>query len=71
MTSFLRALDRYGLDNFTRDVLEIQEQLENITALSDFVDVLPQLLQLTRLIPDIQRFIEVIQGGSVDQTLYV
>ncbi|XP_041484930.1 uncharacterized protein LOC121431427 [Lytechinus variegatus] len=70
VTDFLRALDRYGLDNFTRDVLDIQEQLENITALSDFVDVLPQLLQLTQLIPDIQRFFEAIQDGDIERTLY-
>nr|XP_054772188.1 uncharacterized protein LOC129280161 [Lytechinus pictus] len=70
VTDFLRALDRYGLENFTRDVLDIQEQLENITALSDFVDVLPQLLQLTQLIPDIQRFFEAIQDGDIERTLY-
>ncbi|XP_030839426.1 retinal-specific phospholipid-transporting ATPase ABCA4 [Strongylocentrotus purpuratus] len=71
VTAFLRALDPYGLDNFTRDVLEIRNQLENITGLGDFVDVLPQVLQLTGLVPDIQRFLEAIQEVNIEETLYV
>lgn len=71
MTAFLRALDPYGLDNFTRDVLEIRNQLQNITGLGDFVDVLPQVLQLTWLVPDIQRFLEAIQEVNIEETLYV
>ncbi|XP_072169976.1 uncharacterized protein [Diadema setosum] len=69
VTAFLNAVEKYGLGNFTRDVLDLQERLADIADLGDFVDVLPQLLELARFIPDIQRFVEIIQGGSPQDIL--
>ncbi|PIK48477.1 hypothetical protein BSL78_14671 [Apostichopus japonicus] len=69
LEEFARVIEPYTLEEFVEDLTNLQEELEEVGELDGLINILPQLVELSKLAPAFKRIFEEYQKGQLERIL--